>query len=41
MANRPSTLTLIAADTSFQDMFRRIELLKAKEELGIRVRQLA
>jgi hypothetical protein len=37
--NRPSTLTLIAADTSAQDMNRRIVLLKEKRELGIRVRQ--
>ena len=36
--NRPSTLTLFAADTSVQDMDQRIEQLKAKRELGIRVR---
>lgn len=39
--SRPSTLTLIAADTSAQDMNRRIAGLKAKRELGIRVRLLA
>jgi hypothetical protein len=39
--NRPSTLTLIAADTSAQDMDRRIALLKEKQELGIHVRQPA
>lgn len=35
---RPSTVTLIAADTSLEDMNRPLELLRAKRDRGIRFR---